>query len=537
MILLRSPSPGRWLPFAFVLIAGGYPLLRLLLVPFVPGLAPPQLAVGGDRSLSMAAIGNSVRIGTEAGLVALIPGFAIGYALERFDWAGGRLLGGALWLLLLTPSFLLCAGWQLFVGLPLLAATPLYNMLFSEAGIVALLMLKGLPFAGFTARAAWAAIGGEVGAAARIHVRDRWRRAAILARMLAPAVGAVFAVAFIEGIADFGIAATLGAHLHMPLVIYGIYAALARTPIDFIRAAQLSLVLIVLAAFAVALHQGLLAHGGGRASHGRPTPARRPGRVGGVAVVLATAVLILCAFVVPMLGLATRALAVHEPMKLRADEWMSLAYSACYAFVAATLSVALALALIGRQARAGTSFTRLVDFATMGSMAVPGIVLGAAYVIAFNGWLPLYGTPLLLLLGLVATHLPILVRFLQTPLSGLHSGLADAAALHGIRLRDRVELIHAPLLLRPLLWGWALAFGGLFFELPLASLLYPIGRAPIGVQLLALDETLRFADEARLALAGIVTCMGIVALMVFVLPWWLARRIPSKFADAGIMPS
>ena len=428
----------------------------------------------------------------------------------------------------------MCAGWQLFVALPWLTSTPLYRLLFSEAGIVAMLMLKALPFAALAARAAWATVGGEIGAALRIHVRAPLRRVAILTRLLLPAVGAVFAVAFIEGIADFGIAATLGAHLHMPLVIYGIYAALARTPIDFARAAELSLVLIALAATAVAVHQYLLARAGTPASRSRPAPRYIPGIFGSAGAGFVTLLVALCAFAVPAIGLCSRAFAIHEPNKLRAEEWMSLIYSACYAFTAATLGVALAVGLLVlADGRRRAALARMVDFATLGAMAVPGIVLGAAYVIAFNGWLPLYGTPLLLVLGLVMSHVPMLVRFLQAPLTSVHASLGDAAALHGMPRRDRIEQIHAPLLLRPLLWGWALAFGGIFFDLPLASLLYPIGRAPIGVQLLAMDETLRFADEARLALCGIALFAAIVGAVVVLLPRWLARPITSPSLETG----
>ncbi len=39
--------------------------------------------------------------------------------------------------------------------------------------------------------------------------------------------------------------------------------------------------------------------------------------------------------------------------------------------------------------------------------------------------------------------------------------------------------------LRPMLWSWALAFAGIYFERPLSALLYPAERPWVGVQLLA----------------------------------------------------
>ena len=507
----------------FVLLAGVYPLLRLLLVPLFPGLAPPQMTIASDQSLSFAAITYTSRIGIEAGIAAMLPGFALAYVLERFDWAGNRVLAGSLWLLLLTPSYLLSTGWQLFLSMPALAGGALDRLFFSEGGIVFLLVLKSLPFACLAARACWAMIGGEIGAALRIHVRSPWRRALVLAHLAAPSAGAIFAVVFIEAIADFGIAATLGAHLRMPLVIYGIYTALARTPIDFRHAATLSLVLVALAAGAVMLHQYLAARGARSSSRTQRAPRQRPTTAQARSAAAATAILILLVFVIPGAALAVRAFGAAEPVKVDLEDWLSIAYSVCYAFVGATLSTMLAIVLLGFGSTGSPRLGRLIDTATLGSMAVPGIVLGAAYIIAFNGWLPIYGTPMLLLLGFVATHLPMLMRFLQAPLQNAHASLADAAALHGLGRMTRIEQIHAPLLLRPVLWGWALAFGAIFFELPLASLLYPIGRAPLGIQLLLLDESLHFAAEARLAIIGVLACLAVVGLVVWVLPWWLSR--------------
>lgn len=521
------PGFSRLLPIGLVLLISFYPLCRLLLVPAFPALAPPQMVPRGVNQglLSATAALNSLRIGIEAGLSAVIPGLALAYVLERMHWRGARLLDICLWLLLLMPSYLLSTGWQLTAAAPFLADGPLYPMLFSEAGIVAMLALKGLPFACLSARMGWAAIGDDISAALRLHVRSRPRRAVILGRLMAPAAGSVFAVVFIEAISDFGIAATLGAHLHMPLVVYGVYAALARTPTDFAQASKFSLILILMASAAVLLHHLLNRHGGAKLS-GRSRTVQRatPSPAAGLAAWAALGLLVGMAFVVPATALILRALAPGDASRLTDRDLLSLSYSTAYAFVGATLTVALVVAVLAKSSRPSPLAGRLFDAATLGAMAVPGIVLGAAYVIAFNGWIPLYSTPILLLVGFVATHLPSLSRFLAGPLGSTHANLGDAARLHGIGRWARLEIIHLPLMLRPLLWGWTIAFAGIFFELPLSSLLYPVGRAPIGVALLSLDETLRFGGEARLALLGVLLCLAIVGIVIVLLPRWMTSR-------------
>ena len=86
----------------------------------------------GDPYLR-ATVLNSLRIGLEAGAAALAPAFLIAFVLERRTWPGAPLLVGCVWTLLLTPSYLLVAGWQI-----------------------------------------------------RLHVRSAWRRAAITGRLLLP---------------------------------------------------------------------------------------------------------------------------------------------------------------------------------------------------------------------------------------------------------------------------------------------------------------------------------------------------------------
>lgn len=532
---IRISAP-RLLLFALLLFISVYPIVRLLLVTLLPALAPPQAAALGNaqHALSLLAVRNTLRIGVEAGLGALIPGIALGFILERFAWRGEAFLAACLWLLLMTPSYLLSTGWQLAAFKLGPAPGSAFQLLFSEFGIVVLLALKGLPFACLSARMGWSGIGDEMTAALRIHVQSPWRRTIILGRLLAPAAGSVFAVVFIEAITDFGVAATLGAHLRMPLVIYGVDAALARTPVDFAEAARLSLVLVLMAGAAVGLHHCLRTRGAMLSGRSRPNLRTIPSRWGEAAAWLALAMLVSIAFVVPGAALFARAMAVDEPARLSAENLASIGWSLAYAFVGATLSVLIATALLTRGDRPSLIGGRLFDAATLGAMAVPAIALGAAYVIAFNGWLPLYGTPVLLLMGFVATHLPPMSRFLIGPLGNGHASLADAARLHGLHFGARIELIHLPLLLRPLLWGWAIVFTSIFFELPLSSLLHPVGRAPIGVSILSLDETLRFADEARLALLGMLTCLVMIFVMAGLLPRWLTRRPPPLLPQPAV---
>ncbi|MDA8383175.1 MAG: ABC transporter permease subunit [Betaproteobacteria bacterium] len=498
-----------------------YPIARLLLLPWFPALGPAQIAAHGDGTgLNLEAIANTLRLGLASTLVAVPLGVWLGWLLERRRWRGNAWLMGALWMVLLMPSYLLATAWEIIFSFRSLHHGVLADLFFSEAGIVALLSLKGLPFAALAARSSWAAIGAELEDAARILGLSGWRRRGVLLRLLLPAAGSAFAVVFAESIQEFGIPSTLGAQLHLPIVTYAIYERLATAPVQFAGAARLSWALVGLAAMAGGIHlylgkrhSGVLVHGRARRSAAVPCRPMERRAAGGVLAVLATLGLALPGAALAYAAIWPTVVDVTRPVR-----WDSLVYSTVYASLGAALAVAGVMPVVLSRRSGGERAGRLLEALTLGNMAIPGLVLGAAYVIAFNSrWLPLYGTPLLLILAYVAAQVPMLIRFLQAPLGQVHANLSEAARLHGVPWASRILDIHGPLLLSPLLWGWTLAFGQIFFELPISELLYPAGRPPIGVALLTLNMQLRYGEEARLAFAGIGLALALAVLLALLL--------------------
>jgi len=497
------PTSGLLLGFGILFV---YPIGRLLLLPWLPSLGPGESFYGEQAGLPVDAILNTLRLGIASTLVAVPLGVVAGWLLERRRWRTQAFLMLTLWLIFLTPSYLLTTGWQIIFALPWLHHSWLSHVFFSQIGIVALLGLKGLPFATLAARSSWRAIGAEILDAARIHVTNTWQRRSILLRLLLPAAGSALAVVFIESIQEFGIPATLGAQIHLPIITYAIYERLATTPVDFINAARLSWSLVGLALLAAVFHIYLSGRYGGALVHGKQrrqsqTTCRAVERAMGNLMTLCLALL---GVILPGIAIAHAALQPGDANAAIPVDWSSLSHSCLYAALGGMLAVTLSLALIQFQRRSQGRLGQLVDLLSLGNMAIPGLVLGAAYVIAFNfRWLPLYGTPLLLIIAYVAAQVPMLMRFLQAPVGQIHLNLADAARLHGLPWATRAADIHAPLLLSPFLWGWTMAFGQIFFELPVSELLYPAGGAPVGVAVVALNQSLRYAEASRLALAGI----------------------------------
>ena len=500
------------LPLLFGLVIT-YPLLRFMLLPLVPAFGPAATPPAGLGPGLGPALGNSLLLATLASLCAVPPAVWLATLLERRRWRGARLLTGTLLLLFLLPGYLDAAGWQILLASPAVAALPrLRDALLGWPGLVGLTALKALPVATIVARAGWAGFQPRLDEATRLHVQSPWRRWTLGLRPVGPAALTALLIVFVEAMHEYGLATTLGARLRLPLLVAEVYASLSTWPISWSRAALAGdlLMLATLAPLAARLWLGRLTPA--PLDRALTRPPRAASALESAAGYAATTAIFSAGCAVPLAALFTDAVLPSTEV-LPEGAWNAIATSLLYAFVGALGSVGLATALAG--SRSGTGLTRWLAWLPLGNLAVPGIVLGAADVIAFNGPpLPLLGTPLALIVAQTATQAPLLALLLHAPMRTRSAASGDAALVHGIPWLDRIERIHLPPLLRPLAWAWCLAFCRLFFELPLAQMLAPAGREPVAVTLVQLQQALRFSAEARLAATAILLCGAIVAVVL-----------------------
>lgn len=504
-----------WAGFlAFGLLLFVYPLLSFLLYPLHGLISPANLLSAIAQGMTpevKTALANSVWLALLASIIAAPLGVWLAWWMERRAGWQVQLLGTGLWVLFLLPSYLLTTGWQIFLADAGLINSGFYEIFYSRTGIVFMFALKILPFATFVSRPTWASLGRELIDTMVINRVSRGQRFNVLLRLSLPGMAAAMVVGFIESVQEFGIPATLGAHIHLPILTYLIYEYLSTTPLDFLHAAGLSWLLVALAVLAAAAHLGLhhryaavLVHG--RARRNLPVTMSRS-----ESIVLSLVVLPFWGIGILLPSLSMIGVSLNVSFTVSAS---SLANSTAFAVLAASLSVVLALALTRLSQNRGARVTRLVDMLTIANMAIPGIVLAAAYLMAFNKpWLPLYGTPWLLVLGYVASFTPTLTRLLHSPVAQIDPRLHEAGRLFGLKPWVRLLDIDAVLLSRPLIRGWLMAFGTLLFELPLSALLYPPGYTPLGVAVVQLNQSVHYAQAAQLALLGVALTVGVVLIV------------------------
>lgn len=539
------------LPAAAVILLVAYPLLSFLALAVWPGLfgqgAPgfslrPFVEVMNGYTLE--ALFNSLWIGIGAGLLGTAVGAWLAWLTTRTRLRGVRLIETGVWLVLLLPSYFMAVGWQILLAPGgLLSIGWLAGVVLGPVGVMAVLGLKGVPFAYLALATAWRGLPEELDEAGRVHGLGAATRMRLALRLLAPGLAAAFAIVYAESLSDFGVAATLAAGVNFPLGTYAIYSAISSQPLDFPGAAAASWLLLALVLPAVWLQARINRHAGrysvltGRA---RPPRRRRLGAAQALGHGAGVAVFLLLALGVPLFAAAgvslTRdpgapfgpgnlTLAHYAQVFGSPDVFGALLYSGRMAVLSALAAVAVGLVLTVLLLRRGR-LARLLDWALLTVMALPGLILAAGYIFAYNQpWLPLYGGSLLLGMAYLTGALPAASRMLLGPVGQQHRSLHEAAQVHGLSRARQWLRVRLPLLATPLLFAWLLTASHIVFELPASELLYPPGSPPLAVALVAYLHGFDYATEAALQIAAV----ALVGLAVLLIRWVFARLVPAAW--------
>ncbi len=491
----------RLLLLALLVFLFVYPLSRLLSLPlFSP-------ATGGADARAYC---DSLVLALLVGLIVAPLGAVLAQVLETMQGRAIRALGLALWVLFLAPGYVLTTGWLVIFTHPLVRDSFFGHAFMGPAGLVFLYCLKALPFAVFVARTTFAQSSAALAEAALVLGVSLWRRRLLALRLALPAMAASFTIAAIETMQEFGIPATLGITTRLPIITYAIYQRLNTTPTDFAGAAALCWWLILTAGLLAMLqlsvqarHQTALTHGRARRNLPRPCSRAEGLWLGAGAVLLWS-----LGVAAPMLALLSVALSGDIGATQSLD---SVLRSLGYGMLAASIALAAGVVVLKLQAGRGLWFPAMLQGLLSANMAVPGLVLGAGYVIAFNNsYLPLYGTVLLLVIAYAAGALPVAIRLMGTAIGQLDPKLDEAARIFALPRITRVVDIEATLLAKPGLYAWLMVTAAVMYELPISELLYVPGAMPLGVAIVADDMTAAYGDAARLALLGMLS-LGVLA--------------------------
>ncbi len=279
---------------------------------------------------------------------------------------------------------------------------------------------------------------------------------------------------------------------------------------------------------------------------GRPQPARRrlkqPSVIPGFGLTLGFAVTYLCLIVLIPLGALvawSAGLGWDEFWRLASDPRTvsALKVSFVTALIAASINAVFGLLLAWVLVRYRFPGRRLLDafidlpFAL--PTAVAGISLTALY--APNGWVGQYlsqlgikvaYTPIGIVVALTFISLPFVVRTVQPVIEEIDRELEEAAATLGARRWQTIIRIILPMLLPPLLTGYALALARAIGEY--GSVIFIAGNIPHVSEIAPLLIRIRLEEFSYAGASAIATVMLAISfamlLVINLLQAWSRKR-------------
>ena len=297
---------------------------------------------------------------------------------------------------------------------------------------------------------------------------DRWQTFRFISLpLMRPGLANAFLLGFIESLADFGNPLVLGGNFNV--LSTEIYFAIVGTVADPAKAAILSLILLSLTLGAFLAQRKWLGRKNYATVTGKGDSGRNAALNDGLRWTCYAVALPWAAFTLVLYGLIffgsfvklwgydhtltfehyTRAFGIvyRNGIHFTGAAWNSYFTTLTIAAIAAPLTAAVGLAtayLLVRQKFTGKD---AFEFSTMLSFAIPGTVIGVAYVMAFNfPPIELTATGLILIIVFVFRNMPVGVRGGIAAMSQLDKSLDEASITLGANSATTLRRVILPLM-------------------------------------------------------------------------------------------
>lgn len=546
----RPSAASRWLSLETFVLGGAIVSLVILVVLPVASLVIASLwSEDGvtlayyERALTggsyLRALGNSLTLGAWVGLISVVVGVPLAWAVSRTNVPGKPLIQATATLSYLAPPFLTSIAFvNLFspnagiinVFLRDVLGLGIGFNIFTMSGLVFVTALHTFPFVYLLASSALQSVDASYEEAAQILGASKIRTAlTITAPLVAPAILSGTLLAFVNAIALFGSQAIIGLPGRIVTLPTRIYALFDYPP-QYGLAAALSLLFVAITVIALYLQRLFLARRsyvtlGGKGARSQLVD------LGPWRWVLFGVCVLVCLFAVIMPFASLIAVSLSKSWGL--NFWQSLTLdnykfilfeydvtrrailnSLILATIAATVCVTLGAIIGWIDVRTKMPGRRLLDYASLVPLGLPGIVMAVALL---QFWLSvpyivLYGTFAILLLAYIGRYVPLGVRAANSSLRQVDPSLEEAAHILGASWGHTMREITLPLIRPGLLAGWLLVFVPVVQELSASILLFSSGTITLAVAVYNLYETGYIEPVSALAMVNMTII--VVAMLI-----------------------
>ncbi|HZR98989.1 MAG TPA: iron ABC transporter permease [Chloroflexota bacterium] len=506
---------------------------------------------------------NSLLLATQVTLVSTLIAVFFAWVVARTDTPGRGLAVPLMALVFAMPHLFFAMGWAMLgnprIGLLnqlALAVLPLAEPPFdtnSWGGLVFVMALGAVPFKFLLILGAFRAMDLALEEASRAAGAGRLKTLLFVGLpILAPTILGVMVLSFVRGLQAFDVPLFLGLPAKIYVFSTRIFDYVANyQPARYAEASALAISLVVTMLGLVLLQWRIL----GRREFVTVTgKGYRPDvwRLGPwrYACAAALALYALLALVLPLgqmvlgslqpvYGVAAGGLsfdnygaALGRPIVQRA-----LRNTILIAVGGGLLAMALTTLVAYVVARSRFAGRRALDLAAWLPWTMPGIVLGLSMLWAYlsvPGLKSLYGTPWLLLIGVVVTVIPVGVRVMAGAIGQVGRELEESARIHGAPWWRAFVGIVLRVTAPSFLYGWLVVGLIISGELSVPMLLYAPGSEMLGVAVYNLYTQGRAAEAAAVfcvILAAIAAAFAVAAVGAALARW--AVRVRAAHGERG----
>ena len=490
-------------------LAAGY-LIGLML--FARGALP--------TSLLLAVVVSSIV--TVLGLAFAILGQRSSFALVRKSLSALSLLP------IITPPFILAFAMIFLFGRQGLISNGLFglssNALFGIIGVAGAQILAFSPVAYLVIRGSVSSLDPALEEASQTLGAGRWTLfRTITWPLLRPALANAFLLTLIESFADFGNPLILGGdRFYLSTEVFSAFAArFDPNEAAVLGIVLLAIVLVIFIAQRLWLGSSSFVTVTGKPSSGNFSPLPRAFEWLLIAIFAIWTFIVLALYVSIIYGSFVQLWGINNTLTLQHyRDFMNAGWpvfldtariAAISAVPAAFLGFLIAY-LVVRQRFFGRLF---VEFGSMLSFAIPGTVMGVAYILAFNTgpWL-MTASMVIIVVAFVFRNMPVAIRGGVAGLAQIDPSLEEASTT--LRANSSVTLrrILVPLLIVPLIGGLIFAFVRAMTAVSQVIFLVSPGNMLATVLLLGWVEQGQLGRAAAMASVLIVSMLMVILLLM-----------------------
>ena len=458
---------------ASILIFTAWPVLNVLGQIFTPQGELDAMAALGTRlfdqkiwglgcvtsAVNCGVFWNTLLLATSTASAATLLGLCFALIVTRARFPGRRAMRLLTVLPIITPPFVIGLGLILIFGrsgvvnqlVEAIFGLELGRWIYGYNGVFLAQVFS------FTPTAFLVLIGVVEGISPSMEEASRTLRASemrtfqsVTLPLMVPGLANAWLVVFVESLADFGNPIVLGGSFGV--LSTEIFFAVVGAQQDFGRAAVLAAIMLVLGLGAFLLQRAVVGRRSyvsvtGKGDAGLPTPLPRPVKVAAFAIAIPWAILTVVVYTMALAGAFVRVwgrdwtptfshFARAFALEWMADgrilftggAWNSLLTTIQLAAIAAPITAAIGLLAAWVLTRQRFSGRTALEFSLMLTFAVPGTVIGVAYILTYNvPPLEITGTAIILIACFVFRNLPVGVRSGVAAMSQLDKSLDEAA--------------------------------------------------------------------------------------------------------------